>query len=419
MRLSRRELLFGAAALPLLGSESRGSGPGGSQLPRPSVLLILVDDLAAWMLGCYGNREIRTPNIDILSRSGAHFVRGFAATPVPAPSRATLLTGRTVRQLGMLADGPATLANEVLLSDVLAGAGYECGYCGAWEFGSGPQHGIKFWDQSPDAAAVSAKALEFLDARKPGQPFFLTASYQLPAAPAPKYRDLYRGASFDGTGWQPLARNAAGNKAVFDDIVGAIRGVAASVTALDVEIERLIKKLDERGLRDETLIVFTATCGSLVGRHGLWGDGRASEPPNMYEEVVGVPVIWQWQGHIPPESVRPEVVGSYEVFPTICDLTQTTPPASANLSGRSYRPAVVNDPFPKKRPWVGMCFGQFGRMRMARDRTYKLVLREGGPNELYDVNRDSGEKVNQYASPGYSAVRDVLTKALDDWSAKF
>jgi arylsulfatase A-like enzyme len=363
------------------------------------------------MLGCYGNREIKTPNIDVLSRSGARFVRAFAASPVAAPSRATVLSGRTPHQLGSHADQP-------LLSDTLAAAGYECGYCGTWD--SEDSHGIKFWGKSPEAGAVSAKALEFLDARKPGEPFFLTASYQLPATVEQKYTDMYRSVAFDSVGWEPAASNATASKDVLKDMVGAIRGAAASVTALDDEIWRLVKKLDERGLRDDTLIVFTATCGSMLGRHGLWGDGRASDPPNMFDEVVHVPAIWQWGRRIPPESVRPELVRSFDLVPTICEMTgQPAPAAGANLPGRSYVPAVVNEPFPKKHPWAGLAFGEFGTVRMVRDGTYKLVLREGGPNELFDVLHDAGEKVNQYASTQFLNVRDGLTQALEGWSKQF
>jgi len=412
VRLTRRELILGTCALPLCAVERTS--------PRPSVLLILVDGLGAHMLGCYGNREIRTPNIDILSRSGAHFVRAFAASPVPAPSRATLLSGRTPHQLGIQADGPIALGNQTLLSDVLAAEGYECGYCGTWESDDTSQHGIKFWEKSPELAAAGARALEFLDSRKPGQPFFLTASYQLPALVAQKYTDMYRGVSFDSIGWEPAAANATASKAMLADLVGAIRATAASVTALDDELQRLVKKLDERGLRDDTLIVFTATCGSMLGRHGLWGDGRASGPPNMFEEVVRVPAIWQWGRRIPPESVRPELVRSFDVFPTLCEMTGSAPRlATANLPGRSYLPAVLNEPFPKKRPWAGVAFGQFGAVRMVRDRTYKLVLRDGGPNELYDVLHDAGEKVNLYASTQFLNVRDGLTQALDGWSKQF
>jgi arylsulfatase A-like enzyme len=410
VRLTRRELLLGTAALPLFSAERTP--------PRPSVLLILVDGLGAHMLGCYGNAEIKTPHIDVLSRSGARFARAFVATPVPAPSRATLLSGRTPHQLGIQADGPIALENQALLSDVLAAAGYECGYCGAWESSDSSQHGIKFWEKSPEPAAVSAKALEFLDSRKPGQPFFLSASYQLPAVAAQKYTDMYRGVSFDSIGWEPAASNATASKAILNDMVGAIRAAAASVTALDDEVQRLVGKLDDRGLRDDTLIVFTATCGSLLGRHGLWGDGRASDPPNMFDETVRVPAIWQWGRRVPPESVRPELVRSFDLFPTVCELTGAAPVA-ANLPGRSYVPAIVNQPFPKKRPWAGLAFGQFGTVRMVRDRTYKLVLRASGSNELYDLLHDAGEKVNQYASTQFLNVRDGLTQALDGWSKEF
>ncbi len=410
VRLTRRELLLSTAALPLLGAEKAPR--------RPSVLLILVDGLGAHMLGCYGNREIKTPNIDVLCRSGARFVRAFVASPVAAPSRATVLSGRTPHQLGIHGAGPIAFGSHALLSDTLAAGGYECGYCGMWESEDSARHGIKFWEKSPEAAAVSAKALEFLGARKPAEPFFLTASYQLPATVAQKYTDMYRAVSFDSIGWEPAASNATASKAILKDMVGAIRGAAASVTALDDEIWRLVKKLDERGLRDDTLIVFTATCGSMLGRHGLWGDGRASDPPNMFEEVVHVPAIWQWGRRVPPESVRPELVRSFDLVPTICEMTGQAAPA-ANLPGRSYVPAIVNEPFPKKRPWTGLAFGEFGTVRMVRDRTYKLVLRAGGPNELYDVLHDGGEKVNQYASTQFLNVRDGLTQALDAWSKQF
>jgi arylsulfatase A-like enzyme len=412
VRLTRRELLLGTAALPLFSAPRAPS--------RPSVLLILVDGLGAHMLSCYGNREIRTPNIEILSRSGARFARGFVATPVPAPSRATLLSGRTPRQLGLQADAPIGLGKEVLLSDALAGNGYDCGYCGTWEFSDNAEHGIKFWEKSPDPAAVSAKALEFLDSRKAGQPFFLTASYQLPSVVAAKYTEAYKGVSFDSVGWDHAAPNATAAKETLKDMVGSIRSAAARVTALDDEVQRLVKKVDERGLRDETLIVFTATCGSLLGRHGLWGDGLASDPPNMFDEVLQVPVIWQWQGHIPPEAIRPELVRSFDFFPTVCELTHTAPPAaSTTYPGRSYRPAVVNEPFPKKHPWSNILYGEFDKARMVRDKTYKLVLRDGGPNELYDVIHDTGEKANLYANTQYLGVRDGLTQTLETWSKQF
>jgi arylsulfatase A-like enzyme len=150
----------------------------------------------------------------------------------------------------------------------------------------------------------------------------------------------------------------------------------------------------------------------------LWGDGRASDPPNMFDEVVGVPMIWQWGRRVPPESVRPEVVRSFDVLPTVCALAGANPPAGP-APGRSYAPAVLNERFPKKNPWVDLAFGEFGKIRMVRDKTYKLVLREGGPNELYDVEHDPREQVNQYANDQFLVVRNGLTQDLNGWSKQF
>lgn len=412
VRLSRRELLLGAAALPALASKRPA---------RPSILLILVDELAAWMPGCYGNREIQTPNIDILARSGVRFAHSYVCSPVAAPSRATLLSGSTPRQHGVGDARQALPAAQALLSDILAGAGYQCGYCGVWDLGpaANPGHGLKFFEPASDGAAVSGKALEFLDAQKPGQPFFLTASFPMPGQAPKQYADRYARTGFETTGWEPVSPRAAANKDALQDIVGSIRKAAAVVTALDAEVLRLIRKLDERGLRDDTAIVLTGTCGAFLGRHGLWGDGRATQPANMYEDVISVPLLWQWQGHIPPEIVRPEMVNSYDLLPSLCELAGA--PLPAGRPGRSYLPAVLGQPFPKKRPWVSLAFGEYREARMVRDKQYKLVLRDGGkgPSELYDETNDRGEKLNHYGDPAFVTVHDHLAHDLDAWTKQF
>src|SRR5262245_28350375 len=95
MNLGRRHFLFGSLTTPLA-AQRRSPEP-----ERPNVLLILADDLAAWMLGCYGNKEIRTPNIDLLARGGTRFQNNFVCTPICSASRATLFTGRVPRQHGI------------------------------------------------------------------------------------------------------------------------------------------------------------------------------------------------------------------------------------------------------------------------------------------------------------------------------
>ena len=97
--VARRHFLLGGLAAPLAAQRRKTAAPAAAQ--RPNILLILADDLAAWMVGCYGNKEIRTPNIDRLARSGTRFANHFVATPICSASRATLFTGRLPRQHGI------------------------------------------------------------------------------------------------------------------------------------------------------------------------------------------------------------------------------------------------------------------------------------------------------------------------------
>ena len=205
------------------------------------------------MLGCYGNKEIKTPNIDNLARAGVRFANSFCATPICSPSRATFFTGRLPRQHGIqdfLVDHPienppqgqeappSSFRNEVMISDLLAKAGYNCGYVGKWHMGNDaqPGHGYKYTytmiggsailhrsrdepertdgqgeglSRGPDDAArvrVSGQAIAA------GTPFFLTIGYLNPHTPytghPQKYYDMYANTSFDTIGWEQAAPNA-------------------------------------------------------------------------------------------------------------------------------------------------------------------------------------------------------------------
>lgn len=121
MNLSRRHFFLGSLALPLFAAEK----PLGEQ---PNLLLILVDGLPAWLLGCYGNREVRTPNIDRLAQTGTRFLNHYACAPVAAKARAALLTGRTTMQLKD--------AGEVTLEKLLGGIGYACATSAGGAFGN-------------------------------------------------------------------------------------------------------------------------------------------------------------------------------------------------------------------------------------------------------------------------------------------
>jgi arylsulfatase A-like enzyme len=311
-----------------------------------------------------------------------------------------------------------------MISDILAGAGFNCGYAGEWRLGNDtqPQHGFQFWQNIPgDTAQVTARACEFLDRQSKGKPFFLTAAYSNPHPPheglAQKHLEMYAGVNFETFGYQPMAQNAARDKEMFRDFLGNLRKFAASTTALDDQIPMLLEKLRQRGVLDNTLILFTSDTGLLLGQHGLWGRGAASEPVNMYEQAIGTPMIWSWMGRVPPTNTRPEVISSYDLLPTLCEVTGASVPAGRNLPGRSYLPLALGQRMPKKEPWHSLAFGQYRNTEMARDSRYKVVLRDEGkaPGEFYDLVVDPNEKTNQYDNPQYVNMRDRLAAELAAW----
>ena len=443
MELTRRGLMEIMAAPWLM--QRRAAAP-----QRPNIVLVAAADFGAWMAGCYGNQEIRTPNIDRLADAGTRMAHCFACTPAEAPSRATLFTGRTPRRHGFedapegAAQAPPASGSGAMVSGLLAAAGYRCGFVGRWGPGSGknPGHGFEYaavlegdpsenLQFSVNGSAVSENgylteiltkyAANFLSEQKKDKPFFLAVSHPGAAPPSAglpqRYLDMYRDARFASFGIQPAAPNAARGREYLDDPLPALRRCAAAATALDDHLGALHRKILELGLFDNTLFVFTSVTGVLLGQHGLWGGGRASTPVNMYEEAVRVPMIWSWPGRIPVQGVRPELVSLYDFLPSVCEAAGVTPPAAPDLCGRSYLPLVMHRPLPKKQPWPDLVFGQYLDTEMARDKYYKLVVRDSGkgPGELYDIRKDPRERVNLYSDPGFSTVRSALEKRLAAW----
>ena len=143
----------------------------------------------------------------------------------------------------------------------------------------------------------------------------------------------------------------------------------------------------------------------------------ASNPINMYDEVVQTPMFWHWLGRVPPQSMRPDVVSSYDFVPTVCDLLDVPLPAGRELCGRSYLLLILGKPLPKKSPWHNVAFGQYRNTEMVREGRLKLVLRNAGsgPNELFDLAGDPREKVNHYDDPTFLVDRARMTRLLDGW----
>lgn len=390
MLVSRRTFFFGSLALPVIAAKKPAA-------LRPGILLILVDELPAFMLGSYGNKQVHAPHLDTLAQMGIRFTNHFACAPAAAPGRNTLLTGRTPMQLG---DAGNLSADDVPLSKILGGAGYS--------------------SQEGDIAA----ALQFLDGQSAGKPFLFTVNCPSLRPPyddvAQKYLDLYVGEPFDGYAPDLPAANAQSGKEMLTHILASVRKAAAAVSALDDGVGAMLAKLRARGLQDSTLVVFTSASGGLWGRHGLWDSAAASDPPNMFEQAVATPMFWSWPGHIPAVAHRPDLVSAYDFVPTVCDLLGLALP-QRNLCGRSYASQVTAKPLPPKTPQRLAVFAHYGNTDMSREDRYKLVSRNDGkgPNELYDLVVDPTEKDNQGDNPQFLTIHTEMQGELDKWKKRF
>lgn len=389
---------------------------------RPNIVLLVADSLPSWMLGCYGNKEIRTPNVDRLAQTGVRFSLHFAASSGALANYATLLTGRTPLQHRVDLSAPQSFGSEVLLSDLLAKGGYTCGFAGHWGLGneSQPQHGYTYW-QPGAGGQTTAKAAAFIAQQSAGHPFFLTVRWpETSAAAAAKYAGIYAQAKLDSVNYEPMAPNAVANKEMFRATLANLRQKAVAATAFDAEIPAVLEALRQRGVLDQTVVVFTSAGGALAGRHGLWGDGTASDPVNLLEETVALPLIWRWPSRVPPGTARTDLVSAYDLLPSVCEATGVPLPR-LDLPGRSYFPLLTNTPLPKRDPWKTQVFASLREAGMGRENRFKLVQRNNGdgPNELYDMASDPTERVNLYANPQYVTVRERLGPAILAWRKHF
>jgi arylsulfatase A-like enzyme len=457
-------------------TSARGAGPEtGSPRPnapppgRPNVLFILSDDQGPWAAGCYGNPEIRTPNLDRLAATGVRCDRFFVATPVCSPSRATFLTGLIPSQHGIhdwLYSGPSRgelrnfnmgpdarplLDGQVGWTDVLAAGGYRCAISGKWHLGDSlrPQHAMDFWfvhqrgggpyndapmvrDGRPTVEpgyvtdVITDAALGFLEAHsreRPGQPFALSVHYTAPHSPWEGHPqaivDSYADCRFESCPQEPRHPWAAsltdanlGNRA-------SLQGYFAAVTAMDLQIGRLLDWLEARGLREQTLVVFVSDNGFSCGHHGFWGKGNGTAPRNMYENSIRVPALFSHPGTLPQGSVCEAMVSAYDFMPTLLAYLGLEPPDDRPRPGRSFLPALRGEAGAAGHEAV-VIFDEYGPVRMIRTAEWKYVYRHpDGPHELYGLVDDPDERRNLAADPAQAERRRTLHAALEAWFARY
>lgn len=421
---------------------------------RPNVVFILTDNQGAWTLGCYGNKDIRTPNIDRLAANGLRFTRALSSNPVCSPTRATFLTGLMPSQHGVhsfldnkFMMGPEaynTLQEFTSLGEILRDAGYVCGLSGKWHLGANltPSEGFTTWTTKTDGhttefynqdvienGAVRKEAgyttdlwtrrgVEFIEQNK-GKPFFLFLAYNGPYVlggllgnkarnrHAAYYADKEL-PSFPRDRMHPWQRS----QKPYHNNVESIRRAAAEVSGVDDGVGEIMAALERNGLTENTLVVYTSDQGWMGGQNGIWGMGDHVRPVGAHELMMQIPFIFHQPGRIPAGKTSDLLVSNYDFLPSVLGHLGLSDrmPTQPKSPGRDFSPALRGSEV----RWDNAVFYEFEICRAIRTERYKLVLRKpDGPHELYDMQADPAERFNLFGQPGLEGVKAELQERLE------
>ncbi|MEZ4618862.1 MAG: sulfatase-like hydrolase/transferase [Caldilineaceae bacterium] len=441
---------------------------------QPNLLLILTDDQGYWAMGCAGNAELRTPNLDRLAATGLRFENFFCASPVCSPARASILTGRIPSQHGvqdflragnsdLLGDGDRGieyLAGQTAYTDLLARAGYRCGLSGKWHLGYAekPQKSFAYWDvhatgsgpyyrapmirdgqlYRPDGYVtdlITDNALGFLNAHqatRTHEPFCLNVHYTAPHAPWGRehhppalYDDYFNNCAFASVPDEPMhprhlqKEGAAGSLGFTAEARRAtLSGYFAAVTAMDQNVGRLLDWLEANNLREETLVIFTSDNGMNMGHHGIYGKGNGTFPPNMFDTSVKVPTMLSQPGSVAAGEVIRSLHSHYDLMPTLLDYVGVANPEAAALPGHSFAGILRGEAIDQAVAVV--VYDEYGPTRMIRTPTWKYIHRYPyGPHELYDLTNDPDERQNLIDEAAHQTEHKRLLAELEAWFVRY
>jgi arylsulfatase A-like enzyme len=406
---------------------------------KPNLVYVFADQMRASALGCMHEEYVHTPNLDRLASQGVLFQNAIANTPVCTPSRGSLLTGRHALTCRCIVNDLRLPEDERSIADVLNENGYRTGYVGKWHLDGISRHmftppgrrrhgfddywraygcnhnyfDCKFYsDDSPelqreegyDADVQTDQAIRFLE-RFRDDPMCLFLSWGPPHAPyrivPQEFLDMYKPEEID------LRPNVEGVDRA------AIAGYYAHITAIDRNIGRLMDALDELGLSEDTILVFSSDHGDM-----LWAHGRLKKQ-QPWEESVRVPLLMRWPGHLPAGEVRDTLISVVDYTPTFLGMMGVGVPTpmngvdlSATLLGESDREqssVFINEyvSFDQARiyqPWRGVRTKRY---------TYARWLQGGAV--LYDNQEDPYQLHNLMHEPGHEALEEVLEHELRGW----
>jgi N-sulfoglucosamine sulfohydrolase len=431
---------------------------------RPNILLVLSDDQSAAHVGCYGNSDIKTPNLDRFAGEGMRCDRAYVACPQCVPSRAAMMSGRSPVAIQMTRFSAPLPAEVKIFPELLRAEGYYAGVAGRTYHLDGnyapaeskrvfDSHGLRTIAGRLDYAKMSGKReeilaqyREFLDKVPPGKPFVLQLCFSDPHRPLDRNAipQPHDPAKLKLPAYYPDTRLVRDDFARYYD----------EIARFDGDFGQVLAELGKRGLAGNTLVVFMGDNGASQFR----GKGT------LYEFGVHVPLIARWPGKIKPGSTTAELISGEDLAPTFLEAAGASVPRE--MTGKSFHKLLLGEPY-TGRKYVyaergahgsGLPTGTeaFDLGRCVIGKRYKLIYNalwqlpyspvdfHGGPMwkeiqqmnrdgqlsaelsklyfpptrpmfELFDLETDPAEMHNLAGAPQAESIERELKAALQEW----
>lgn len=414
-----------------------------------NVLFVLVDQwrFCALSHGLNHDRLVRTPNLDKAAKEGAHWARCYATHPVCTPNRSTIITGRWPWETGMNANDLMLPPSERCIAHEFTDAGYNCHYIGKWHMNGGGKawpngylpkdwhrrgfttfegfnRGHNYWYynsfmMTDDGAEMSKLGLYPLNTYEPTfqtdlainfmeqnkkHPFFCYVSWGPPHTP---YGAHPADISYNAADVVPRPNVPAGSVAAAQS---SLKDYFAHCTAMDIEFGRLMDSLDDMGIANDTLVVFTADHGDMHRSHAMTYKGKPEE------ESWHIPLIMRLPGKIKGGQVVDNLISSGDLMPTITSICGLDDPTTC--TGKDKSAAMTDAGLPEESIYGGVQ----DDWRAVVKGDYKLVIEGDGvtetPAKMYNMKTDPYEMTNLIADAGYSAIRTDLLAEIEMWKTK-
>jgi arylsulfatase A-like enzyme len=420
---TRRDFLKGVTAAAAGCLAAGLPAPARSAPPSsPDVILFVSDQHRFDALGCLDG-SYYTPNLDAFAGQGVCFTNAFCASPVCAPSRAAMMTGRYPHQTGVMRNGISLGDNAWTVAQEFRQRGYHTAHFGKWHLGTDP--GLHGFDtvaprSLPRTRQFTDQALEFLRAWDRSRPLFMVVSWLLPHPPYEFIREYASRIPLDAVTLPPTYGNGLEDRPEWYQRMAAQKNLVlhlddprtarrigrryrTMVALVDQWFGEVTALLRDLGMHDGSIIAYTADHGEMMAAHGL------TDKHVAFDESIRVPWLMRVPGSSPVRQAVDDLVSTTSLPGTLLAAAGLSIPPSFS-GGESWSRALA----PQAPPDQAIFF-EHRRYRAVRTTWGKLVSQYGDRDEYNDLAIDPLEKVNRIDSPAFQVERQVLQQQLDDW----